>query len=203
VCRRTNIGLAYTVTFVVLGYMCLLSLESASLKGPAELISIDTRAESRINARRYGASIALDPAEVDDSLVLEHWRDIPKGTGVNVAIEAAGNAQALALAGRMVKAHGVLSIVGYHQGESTAVDMQMWNWKALEVLNAHERRQDYQMDCMRRGLKLIEAKKLSTASLVSHSFTLEQVDKAFQAILDKPQGFIKAVIHLEDDLESS
>jgi len=200
--RRTKIDLADTVAVVGLGYMGLLSLQAASLKGPAELIAIDTRAESRNNALSYGASVALDPSEVEDSLVLENWQDIPKGTGVDVAIEAAGNAHALALAGRMLKAHGVLSIVGYHQGESTAVDMQMWNWKALELLNAHERRQDYQMDCMRRGLKLIEAQKLNTASLVSHSFTLEQVDKAFQAILDKPQGFIKAVISLEDSLES-
>lgn len=38
--------------------------------------------------------------------------------------------------------------------------MQLWNWKALTVINAHERRVDYQMDCMRRGLELLARPQL-------------------------------------------
>ena len=196
--RRTNIDLADKVAVIGLGYMGLLTLQLAALKGPSELIAIDPRLESRQNALKYGADRALDPSEVDANLVLESWQDIPKGTGVNVAIEAAGNTPALSLAGRMAKAHGVLSIVGYHQADSTLVDMQMWNWKALSVLNAHERRDTYQMDCMQRGLTLIAARKLHTLSLVSHTFSLENVDDAYHGILDKPTSFIKGIIRVSD-----
>jgi threonine dehydrogenase-like Zn-dependent dehydrogenase len=74
--------------------------------------------------------------------------------------------------------------------------MELWNWKAFDVLNAHERRQDYLMDCMRRGMALAAAGKLDVGSLISHCFPLEAVDDAFQALQAKPAGFLKAVIQV-------
>ena len=139
--RRTAIDLGDTVAVVGLGFMGLLTLQTARLKGPAELIAIDTREVARQRALDYGADRILQPSDLPPSLILDAWEDMPKGHGVDVAIEAAGNAHALALAGRMVKEHGVLSIVGYHQGQPVPVDMELWNWKALTVLNAHERRE--------------------------------------------------------------
>jgi len=96
----------------------------------------------------------------------------------------------------MVHEHGMLSILGYHQGGPRQVDLELWNWKALDVLNAHERRAEYQMDCMRRGLALLAAGKLDTASLVTHRLGLDQVDAAFNALNTKVPGFVKAVISL-------
>ncbi len=75
--------------------------------------------------------------------------------------------------------------------------MELWNWKALEVLNAHERRAAYQMDCMRRGLELVERGRIDIASLVTHRFPLDAVDRGFQALFEKPAGFIKSVIVMD------
>lgn len=196
--RRTAIDLGDKVAVIGLGYMGLLSLQAAQLKGPADLLAIDTRKEARQRALSYGAKTVLEPSNIPPILLLDAWEDIPKGYGVDVAIEGAGNAHALALAGRMVKEHGFLSIVGYHQGKPVPIDMELWNWKALTVLNAHERRHDYQMDCMARGLRLVEANRLDTASLVTHTFSLENVDDAYTALLDKPDDFIKSVIKVSD-----
>ena len=30
-------------------------------------------------------------------------------------------------------------IAGYHQDDARAVDLQAWNWKGIDVVNAHER----------------------------------------------------------------
>lgn len=196
--RRTAIDLGDRVAVIGLGYMGILTLQAARLKGPAELLAIDTREVSRQRALSYGADGVLEPAQIPSPLLLDAWEDIPKGYGLDVAIEAAGNAHALALAGRMVKEHGILSIVGYHQGKPVPIDMELWNWKALSVLNAHERRHHYQMDCMARGLRLVEAGKIDTASLVTHTFTLEDVDDAYSALLDKPDDYIKSVINVSD-----
>ena len=194
--RRSDIDLGDELAIVGLGYMGLLSLQVARLKGPSNIIAIDTRTEALALAARYGADICLHPQDVPEHYLLERWQDIPKGTGLDAVIEAAGQEAALGLATRLLKAHGFLAIVGYHQGANRRIDMQMWNWKALDVLNAHERRQDYQMDCMRRGLKLVEAKKIDAAPLISHRFSLEHVDKAYSAILEKPEGFIKAIVEV-------
>jgi threonine dehydrogenase-like Zn-dependent dehydrogenase len=62
------------------------------------------------------------------------------------------------------------------------------------VVNAHKRRPDYLMDCMRRGLALVAEKKIDMAALVSHRFRLDEVDHAFRALVEKPAGFHKAII---------
>ena len=71
-------------------------------------------------------------------------------------MEATGKAAGLKLAERMIKPHGVLSVVGYHcDGQSREINMKMWNWKAITVINAHERRDNVQMECLEEALDLI------------------------------------------------
>jgi threonine dehydrogenase-like Zn-dependent dehydrogenase len=192
--RRTRIEPGDSVAIVGLGFMGLLMLQAVCLRGPVRTIGIDVREEALDLAQRLGADEVLTPEQVPDDLRLTNWGQLGGGYGVDVAVEASGTQAGLALAGQMVREHGVLSIVGYHQGGPRQVDMELWNWKALEVLNAHERRADYQMDCMRRGLALLAAGRIEMASLVTHRFGLDQVDEAFRALSTKPSGFVKAVI---------
>jgi len=186
-----------TVALVGLGFMGLLMLQAVRLKGPAKIIGVDTRTEARKKALLIGADEVLAPDQVTTQLKLTEWSQLGRGCGVDVAFETSGTQGGLTLAGQMPHEHGVLSIVGFHQGGPRQVDMELWNWKALQVINAHERRQDYLMDCMRRGLDLIAAGKLDMASLVTHRFGLDQVDDAFRALLAKPTGFIKATMVID------
>ncbi len=192
--RRTPLEMADTVALVGLGFMGLLMLQVIRLKGPARVIAIDTRPEAREQALRIGADEVLAPDDVPARLMLTEWGQLGGGFGVDVAIETSGTQGGLTLAGKLPHEHGVLSIVGFHQGGPRSVDMELWNWKALQVINAHERRLDYLMDCMRRGLSLLAAGKIEMASLVTHRFALDQVDGAFQALQSKSGGFIKAAV---------
>ncbi len=195
--RRTPVELADTVALVGLGFMGLLMLQVVRLKGPARIIGIDTRLEARDAALRAGADEVLAPEDVPAPLKLTEWGQRGKGWGVDVAFETSGTQAGLTLAAQMPHEHGVLSIVGFHQRGPRQVDMELWNWKALQVLNAHERREGYLMDCMRRGLDLVAAGRIDMASLVTHTFGLHQVDNAFQALQSKPPGFIKAAIVID------
>jgi threonine dehydrogenase-like Zn-dependent dehydrogenase len=197
--RRTRVEHGDTVAIVGLGFMGLLTLQAIRLKGPARIIAVDLRPEVLQLAKRFGADETLAPDQVGEELKLTRWADLGKSMGVDTAIEASGTQAGLTLAGQMVHEHGMLSIVGYHQGGPRQVDMELWNWKALDVLNAHERRASYQMDCMRRGLALLAAGKLDTASLVTHRLGLPHVDEAFGALNSKVPGFIKAVIAMDHD----
>ena len=94
----------------------------------------------------------------------------------------------------MVRAHGVLSIVGYHQGGPRQVDVGMWNWKAIDVVNAHVRRLADLMESMRIGLELT-AERPPRPRLPRHPpLPLDGVDQAFTDLQSKPPGFIKALI---------
>lgn len=192
--RRTRIELGDTVAIIGLGFMGLLMLQAVQMRGPARIIGIDVRDEVLEMAHCLGVDETMKPEQISDALKLTNWDQLGKRHGVDVVIEATGTQAGLALAGQMAREHGVLAILGYHQGGLRQVDMELWNWKALEVVNAHERRAAFQMDCMRRGLNLLTAGKLQVTPLVTHRFGLDQVDDAFQTLLTKPAGFVKAVI---------
>jgi threonine dehydrogenase-like Zn-dependent dehydrogenase len=116
--------------------------------------------------------------------------------GFDIVVEASGSQAGLSLAGELVRAHGVLSILGFHQGAPRSVDMEMWNWKALDVVNAHVRRRSNLVEATRAGLALMGAGRFSFEPLVTHRYNLSQLDEAFTALRDKPEGFIKAVIEM-------
>jgi threonine dehydrogenase-like Zn-dependent dehydrogenase len=180
--RRTKIDLGDRVAIVGQGFMGLLMLQLVRLKGPAEIVGIDLRED----ARRMSLSLGADRAVT---------REAADGLGdFDVVVEATGQPDGLALATKLVRLHGVLSILGYHQGGPRSIDMQLWNYKSIEVLNAHERRPDYRMDCMRRALDLARAGRIDLSRLASHSFPIDRIDDAFAALAGKPAGFVKAVM---------
>ena len=194
--RRTNVELGDTIALVGLGFMGLLMLQAARLRGPARMIVIDPRGEALETARKFGADETYTPDQVPETLKLTQWSQLGKRWGANVVYENSGTQAGMTLAGQMVREHGILSLVGWHQGGARQVDMELWNWKAFDIVNAHERRMDYLMDCMRRGLALVAAGKIDMASLITHRYGLDQVDQAFQALVDKPSGYHKAIIRV-------
>jgi len=192
--RRTPVDYADTVVIVGLGYMGLGLLQLLRLRGAARIVAIDVREESLSHACSYGATEVYTPDAVPEDLYLTDFAKWQSDAGAHVVVEASGTAKGLELASKLVKAHGTLSILGYHQGAPRQVDVGMWNWKAIDVVNAHVRRFDDLLQSMRIGLELERTGLVNTGSLVTHRFGLEDVDAAFRALVDKPDGFIKAVV---------
>ena len=54
-------------------------------------------------------------------------------------IEAVGKQEALDLANGITGERGRLMIAGYHQDGPRRVTMRLWNWRGVDVINAHER----------------------------------------------------------------
>lgn len=192
--RRTPIELADRVALIGLGYMGLGLLQLLKLRGPSRIVAIDIREEARDKARELGADEVYHPSDVPEDYFLTQFQDWNSSRGLDVVVEASGTQPGLTLAGKLVRAHGVLSILGYHQGGARQVDVQMWNWKAIDVVNAHVRRREDLLESMRIGLALEEKGLIDLGSLVTHRFGLDEVDQAYAALRDKPPGFIKAVV---------
>lgn len=193
--RRTPVALADRVAFVGLGYMGLGMLQLVKLRGPSRIVAIDVREASREAALRLGAHEALHPDDVPAEYLLTNFGDWESDRGFDVVVEGSGTQPGLDLAGKLVRAHGVLSILGYHQGGPRQVDVGMWNWKAIDVVNAHVRRYADLLESMRIGLALEAAGLIDLGALVSHRYGLDEVDRAYADLRDKPPGFIKAVVH--------
>lgn len=192
--RRIPIEQGMTIAMIGLGFMGLLMLQAVSLKKPGRIIAIDVREDALNSARSFGAIETYVPEELPPDLFITSWQDRYKPYGADVVIEATGTQEGLTLAGQITKVHGFLAILGFHQGAVRQVDMALWNWKALTVLNAHERRDGVLVDSIRMGLDFIASSKVRLKPLVTHQYPLESVDHAFGVLATKPQGFIKAVI---------
>jgi len=94
----------------------------------------------------------------------------------------------------MTRAHGFLAAFGYHQDKPRVIDMKMTGWKAMTLHNAHERRIWAMANAMQVSGDMIRRGTLDMKSLVTHRYGLDQLDDAFTAMMEKPAGYIKAVL---------
>lgn len=181
---RTTIRPGDRVVVIGAGFMGRVAIQLLVHTWAADVTVVEPRPDARAGAIADGADAAVAPDE------LAGTRD-----SADVVIEASGTQAGLDLATTLAREHGVLSILGYHQGQRS-VDMQQWNWKSLTVVNAHVRDRDSLRDSIRRGLLLMAAGRLDVGSLVTHRFGFDEIDAAFATLRDKPDGFVKAMIDL-------
>jgi threonine dehydrogenase-like Zn-dependent dehydrogenase len=189
---RTPLHVADRVVVIGVGFMGRIAIQLLAHSWAGTVFVIDVRDDARRAALADGADVAFDPAEVPAHLFAD---DRASATGVDVVVEATGTQAGLDLATAMVRNHGVISILGYHQS-SRSVDMATWNWKALVVVNAHVRDRHRLRESTRRGLDLAIGGRLNLGALITHRFPFDHIDEAFRTLQDKPHGFVKAVIDI-------
>jgi threonine dehydrogenase-like Zn-dependent dehydrogenase len=183
---HTPVRIGDRVAVIGAGFMGRVAIQLLVHSWAAHVTVVEVRDDARAAALEDGADAAHDP----------HDGEIAGLAGAyDVVVEATGTQAGLNVATSLVREHGVLSILGYHQSDRT-VDMQAWNWKSLTVVNAHVRDRDRLRDSVRRGLDLMVSGRLDLPRLVTHRFAFDDVDSAFRALRDKPPGFVKAIIDI-------
>jgi threonine dehydrogenase-like Zn-dependent dehydrogenase len=189
--RRSDIRAGQTVAIIGIGFLGAVLTKLASDAG-ARVIAISRREESLALARTYGAAETI---RMDD-----HWAiiDAVKAlTGEALCervIEAVGKQWPLDLAGELVGFGGRLVVAGYHQDGPRQVNMQNWNWKGIDVINAHERDPAVQMQGLREAVDAVASGRLDPAPLYTHLYPLERLGEALDATRDKPGNFVKALV---------
>jgi threonine dehydrogenase-like Zn-dependent dehydrogenase len=132
----------------------------------------------------------------------DHWAIIDRVkqlTGEKMCdrvIEAVGKQWPLDLASELVAFGGKLIVAGYHQDGPRQVNMQMWNWKGIDVINAHERDPEVQRQGVRDAIEAVASGQLDPEPLYSHRYPLSELNAALAATRDKPDGFVKALVIL-------
>jgi len=72
--------------------------------------------------------------------------------------------------------------------------MQLWNWRGLDVVNAHERDPAVYADGVRQAIAAVASGRFDPAPLYTHIYPLERLDEALDATRDRPDGFLKALV---------
>ena len=186
-----NVSLSDDVVIIGAGFMGNLVQKLVALQGPRRLIVADTREDALQRALQLGATHVVNPAK--ESLP-ETVKSLTDGQGADVSFEVVGAQAPLTLLGDVTRMSGKVVIVGYHQGEPRQIPLGYWNWMAFQILNAHFREEATILRGMRIGMRLLTSGRLSLEDLVTHRFGLSDINKAFLAAHEKPEGFVKSTI---------
>ncbi len=183
--ERAEVRAAERVAVVGIGFLGGLLVQLCARAG-AEVTAISRRDPALEVARAMGASIVLSS---DDAAAAARVA----GTFDRV-FEMAGLQQTLDVASSLVRTRGRLIIGGYHQDGVRTVDMQSWNWRGIDVINAHERDQERYRQGLRAAIKAVSSGVLDPQPLYTHHFPLERAGDAFELLRARPRGFMKALV---------
>ena len=190
VISRSGIREGDTVVVVGIGFLGGLILQLARERRPGRLIAVSRRAASRELAHQLGADHVLS-YDQDVEGKLASWTNQRLA---DVVIEVTGYSSPLDLAARLTRVRGRLVIAGYHQSGERRVDLRLWNWRGLDVINAHERAPEVYRRGIEEGVRLLEAGRLSLEPLLTHFFPLAEINRAFATAVKRPEDFVKAVV---------
>lgn len=189
--RRSDVKPGQAVAIVGIGFLGAVLTHLASQAG-ARVIAISRRGESLDLARHYGAAETI--AMSDHWAIIDQVKALTGDALCERVIECVGRQWPLDLAGELTGFGGRLVVAGYHQDGPRQINMQMWNWKGIDVINAHERDPAVQLRGLREAVAAVASGAFDPAPLYSHRFPLDQLGAALDATRDKPPGFVKALV---------
>jgi threonine dehydrogenase-like Zn-dependent dehydrogenase len=191
--NRSNITKNDVVAIIGIGFLGALLCQLVK-NARAKLIAISRRQYSLEVATNYGAdeTIALTSTwEVGNKVA-----EITGNAFCTRVIEATGKQAALDIATEIVGEGGRLIIAGYHQDGLRQVNMQKWNWKGIDVINAHERDPLKYLHGMQQAAEAVELGIIRPDQLYTDTLPLDEIGRGFEMTRDRPEGFMKVLISL-------
>jgi len=184
---RVKIG--DTVAVFALGPIGLCAVAGAKLMGATTIIGVDTVSKRLAAARTLGADHVLDFKTVDP---VEEIMRITDGRGVDVAIEALGTQNTFEAGLRVLRPGGTLSSLGVYSSDLRiplgAFSAGLGDHKIVTTLcpGGKER--------MRRLIAVLESGRVDLRPLVTHRFSLDQIESAYDLFSHQRDGVLKVAI---------
>ena len=183
-----GVKLGDTVAVFAQGPIGLCATLGARLRGASEIIAVDADADRLKMSRRFGAT-AVILAEADG---VREIMDYTAGRGVDVSIEALGTQSTFESALRVVRPGGTLSSVGVYSGH-LKVPLEAFG-AGLGDHNIYTTLCPGGKERMRRLMRLVEANRIDLTPMLTHRFTLDQIDRAYELFGSRRDNVLKVAI---------
>jgi threonine dehydrogenase-like Zn-dependent dehydrogenase len=170
------------------GPIGLCATAGAKLMGAALIIGVDGDANRLAMSKKIGADVVLDYRECDP---IAEVRKLT-GDGADVAIEALGTQQTFESALRCLRPGGTLSSLGVYSGKLQmpyeAFAAGIGDHRIVTTLcpGGKER--------MRRLMEIVRARRVDLTPLITHRFTLENIDEGYKIFAERADGVLKVAI---------
>lgn len=183
-----GIRLGDRVAILGAGPIGLLSLQMVRLAGAAEVIATDLVPERLEAALRMGANRVWSAAGED---VVARIMDHTRGRGVDVVIEAAGSPETVEQAMELAKPCGTVVLVGIPPEDRVSFRPSVPRRKGLTVKFDRRMKHTYP-----RCISLVQAGRVDLKPLATHHFPLERLQDAFELVIARKDGVLKAIVEV-------
>ena len=181
----------YPVAIIGIGFLGALLCQLCKQK-VAKVIAISQREFSLSFAAEFGADEIIPITNTWE--IAGKIKEITQGNYCSRVIEATGKQEAIDIATEIISEGGKLIIAGYHQDGMRQVDFQKWNWKGIDVINAHERDAKKYISGIKNAVDAVAKGILNPELLYTHKFNIADINKGFEFTATRPEGFMKALI---------
>jgi len=174
------------VAVVGAGPIGLSAMMGARLYSPAHVVAIDL-ADSRLEAaKQFGADITINNGSEDALAIV---RQLTGGLGADVAIEAVGVPATFELATRLARPGGHIANIGVHGQPATLHLEDLWIRNVTITTGLVD---TYSTPTL---LRLAQGHQVDAGRFVTHHFTLDQFDEAYDVFARAADtGALKVVL---------
>lgn len=174
-----------TVAIVGGGPVGLAALLTAQFYSPAEIIMIDLDDNRLEVAKKFGATKVVNSS---DGKAVEKVLELTGKKGVDVAIEAVGIPTTFLLCQEIISAGGHIANVGVH-GKSVELHLEKLWIRNITITTGLVSTNSTPM-----LLKTVKSGKLKPEQLVTHRFTFDDIEKAYDVFSNAAQNKALKVI---------
>jgi threonine dehydrogenase-like Zn-dependent dehydrogenase len=184
-----RIRIGDTVAVFAQGPIGLCATAGARLMGATMVIGVESLPERAAMARALGADQVVDFARLDP---VEEIMRLTDGRGVDVAIEALGRQETFENALRVLRPGGTLSSLGVYSGDLSipldgfAAGLGDHTIRTTLCPGGKER--------MRRLMDVVRSGRVDTGPLVTHRFSLDEIEMAYELFANQADGVLKVAI---------
>ncbi len=184
-----NVRIGDTVVVFAQGPIGLCATAGARLRGASRIIAVEQVPERIEMARKMGADHVIDFSKTDP---VDEIMKITDGRGVDVAIEALGLQATFEACLRVLKPGGTLSSLGVYSEDLRipldAFHAGLGDHRIITSLcpGGKER--------MRRLMNTIEGGRVDLEPLVTHHYSLDDIEEAYDLFANQRDGVMKISI---------
>lgn len=164
--------LGSTVVVVGTGPIGLCAVQLARRAGATRVVAVEPLAQRREAAARLGADVVIDAAADD---VHAQVADATSGHGADVVLEAAGNDAAVGISVHAAGQGAKVVLAGIPGQDATTFPASVARRKGLTFFMSRRMKEMYP-----RATRLVQGGGVDVASIVTHTFPLTEVAKAFR-----------------------
>ena len=111
---------------------------------------------------------------------------------LDVVYECSGDPQVIAQALQLLKPGGNLVLVGIPDVNETTFPIHELRRKEITIINIRR-----QVHCTQKAIDLLDRGRINMDSMVTHRFSLEETQKAFDLVANYRDGVMKAMISVD------